>query len=72
MVTLIHDNVAIVRYQITHVLFTHQALDHGHIKPAIRFAFASPNPSNVLGIELKKKCNLIDPLIQQWLAVDQD
>ena len=71
MVILIHDNLAIVRYQIIHVLFAHQALDHGHIKPAVRFAFASPNPSNVLGIEFKKKRKLLDPLIQQWLAVDQ-
>jgi hypothetical protein len=47
-------------------------LDHGHIKPAVRFAFASPNPSNVLGIKFKKKRKLLDPLIQQRLAVDQD
>src|SRR5581483_8936543 len=49
-----------------------ETLDHCHVQSAVQFALTAANATDLLLIETQEHGELCDPLVKEWLAVDDD
>ena len=63
--------MTIIGHQILYIALAHQALNHGDINPAIGFTLAAPDLSDIARFQTKENSQLDNPLIEQWLSMNQ-
>src|SRR6516162_4367017 len=71
MMTLVHDDVAIVRDYVVHNLLTIQALNDSYINDSVWAPTTSADLPNRFDIQIQKCCEPLPPLIQELSPVDK-
>jgi len=69
MMTLVHDDLTVLRHAILDDALSYQALNDGHIERTGRFLVAASDASNRLGRQIEERRKPLDPLLQQLAAV---
>jgi hypothetical protein len=64
VVTLVDDHVTIIGHEVVHLVAASEALNHGDVELAVRFAFSSSDLTDPLGFEVQKQRELGDPLLE--------
>src|SRR5260370_15500320 len=72
VMTLVDDHVPIAADEIVDVISVDETLDHRHVKAAVWFALAASDATDLLLIDAEEHCQLRDPLLEKWLAVNDD
>ena len=72
VVTLIDNYVAVGRHQIVDAVQPDETLDHRHVQAAVGGVLPGANLADGLGSEPEEHGQLGNPLIEEWLPVDQD
>ncbi len=72
VVALIHDHLPVVGHEIADAFAPRQALDHGHIDAARGLSLPASDLADVPGPKPQKGLEARPPLVQQWLAMDED
>lgn len=72
VMTLVDDDLAIARDEISHRFPPNEALDHGYVNAAGRRTLRAGNLPDVLWVNAEKKSKLRKPLIEQRPTVDQN
>ena len=72
MVALIYDYVTVLGDQLVDIVPLDEALDHGDVEGAVVLAMATTDPADLLLVDVEEHGELCDPLLEQWLAVNQN
>ena len=68
----IYDYVAVLGDQLVDIVPLDEALDHRDVEGAVVFAMAAADPADLPFIDVEEHGQLRDPLLKQWLAMDQN
>ena len=72
MVTLVHDDLAVLRHAILDDALVDQALNHGHVQRTGCLLVAASYAANRLGRQTEEHRQPLDPLLQQLAAMHED
>ena len=69
---LINDEMTVSRNLIRHLSLPNKTLNQSDINSPCRFAATATDSANVIDIDRQKLPKALDPLFQQFFAMDQD
>ena len=69
---LVDDHVSILGDEFVDSASADEALYHGNVEVAVGFAMATAYSADTLFVDVEEHGELCDPLLEQWLAMDQN
>ena len=71
VVTLVHDDVAVVADDLVDLVAPDEALDHRDVQAPVRLSDAASDSTDLSRIDAEMQRQLLHPLVQERLAVDE-
>src|SRR5437667_11180802 len=72
MMALVHNHVTVAGNEILDPVPPHQALEHGHVKPAVGLVLAGSDLADLGGRDAKEDGELSHPLFEERTTMDED
>src|ERR1039457_508188 len=70
--TFVDHHMPIAAHKIVDLITVGETLDHRHVKAAVWLALAASDATDLLLVDAEEHGQLRDPLLEKWLAVNND